>query len=50
MSRGGALVTGSASGIGRAIVLALARAGFDVAVHYRTSHDRAEATRAEACS
>jgi NAD(P)-dependent dehydrogenase (short-subunit alcohol dehydrogenase family) len=33
MSRGGALVTGSARGIGREIVLALARSGYDVAAH-----------------
>ena len=32
-----ALVTGSARGIGRAIVLALAADGYDVAVHYRSS-------------
>jgi NAD(P)-dependent dehydrogenase (short-subunit alcohol dehydrogenase family) len=48
MSRGGALVTGSASGIGRGIVLALARAGYDVAVHYRRSAENAQATRSEA--
>jgi len=48
MSRGGALVTGSASGIGRGIVLALAREGYDVAVHYRRSAESAEATRSEA--
>jgi NAD(P)-dependent dehydrogenase (short-subunit alcohol dehydrogenase family) len=48
MSRGGALVTGSASGIGRGIVLALAREGYDVAVHYRRSGESAEATRSEA--
>jgi NAD(P)-dependent dehydrogenase (short-subunit alcohol dehydrogenase family) len=48
VSRGGALVTGSAAGIGRAIALALAREGFDVAIHYRTSRDEAEATRAGA--
>ncbi|MCX7803486.1 MAG: SDR family NAD(P)-dependent oxidoreductase, partial [Meiothermus ruber] len=43
-----ALVTGSARGIGRAIVLALARQGFDVAVHYHTSALEAEQTRQEA--
>ncbi len=48
MSRGGALVTGSATGIGRGIALALAREGYDVAVHFRSSADEAEATRAEA--
>lgn len=45
---GGALVTGAAGGIGRGIVLDLADAGYDVAVHYRSSRDAAEATRAEA--
>ncbi len=48
MSRGGALVTGSAKGIGRTIVLALARDGYDVAIHYLTSGEEAERTRAEA--
>ena len=43
-----ALVTGSARGIGRAIVLALARQGFDVAVHYHQSALEAEQTRQEA--
>lgn len=43
-----ALVTGSARGIGRAMVLALAEDGFDVAVHYRSSRDEAEATAATA--
>ena len=47
MSRGGALVTGSATGIGRGIALALAREGYDVAVHYRRSAAEAEATRSE---
>lgn len=40
-----ALVTGSAKGIGRAILLALAEKGFDVAVHYRSSEAEAEQTR-----
>ncbi|RDI95975.1 bifunctional dihydropteridine reductase/dihydrofolate reductase TmpR [Meiothermus sp. QL-1] len=46
--RRAALVTGSARGIGRAILLALAEQGFDVAVHYRKSAEEAEATRREA--
>lgn len=37
-----ALVTGSAKGIGRALLLAIAECGADVAVHYHTSADRAE--------
>ncbi len=36
-----ALVTGSATGLGRAIVLGLAECGADVAVQYRTSEDAA---------
>lgn len=43
-----ALVTGSAKGIGRAILLALAEKGFDVAVHYRQSETEAERTRQQA--
>jgi 3-oxoacyl-[acyl-carrier protein] reductase len=35
--RGGALVTGSARGIGSAIALGLAAEGLDVAIHYRRS-------------
>jgi NAD(P)-dependent dehydrogenase (short-subunit alcohol dehydrogenase family) len=42
-----ALVTGAAQRIGRAIALAVADAGYDVAVHHRASHDAAEATVAE---
>lgn len=36
-ARKAALVTGAASGIGRSAVLALARAGYDVAVNYSRS-------------
>lgn len=48
MSAGGALVTGSASGIGREIGLALAREGYDVAFHFRRSAAEASAARADA--
>ena len=43
-----ALVTGGATGIGRAAVLHLARAGFDVALNYRSSAEAARAVAAEA--
>jgi NAD(P)-dependent dehydrogenase (short-subunit alcohol dehydrogenase family) len=43
-----ALVTGGGRRVGRAIVLALARSGWDVAVHYDRSREEAEATAAEA--
>jgi len=43
-----ALVTGGATGIGRAAVLALARAGYDVAINYGTSAQAAAAVAAEA--
>ncbi|MEJ2292773.1 MAG: bifunctional dihydropteridine reductase/dihydrofolate reductase TmpR [Deinococcales bacterium] len=46
--RPAALVTGSARGIGRALVLALATDGYDVAVHYRRSADEAAAVAREA--
>ncbi|WP_295996634.1 SDR family oxidoreductase [Rugamonas sp.] len=42
-----ALVTGGARRIGRAIALGLARAGWDVAVHYRASEAQAQAVVAE---
>ncbi len=43
-----ALVTGAATGIGRAAVLALARAGYDVALNYSSSQAAARETAAEA--
>ena len=42
-----ALVTGSASGIGRAAALRLARAGYDVAINYSRSGDTAAETLGE---
>lgn len=42
-----ALVTGGATGIGRSAVLALARAGFDVAINYASSISAAQALAAE---
>ena len=47
-SRKAALVTGAATGIGRAAVLALARAGYDVAVNYSSSEKAARDTAAAA--
>jgi 3-oxoacyl-[acyl-carrier protein] reductase len=43
-----ALVTGGATGIGRAAVLHLARAGYDVGLNYRSSGDAAREVAAEA--
>lgn len=45
---GRALVTGGAKRLGRAMVLYLAKRGYDVAVHYGTSRDAADATAADA--
>ena len=42
-----ALVTGGAKRVGRAIVLRLAQAGLDVAIHHRTSKTEAEQTSGE---
>ena len=46
-SRGAALVTGAGRRIGRALALEAARAGFDVAVHYRTAREEAQAVADE---
>jgi 3-oxoacyl-[acyl-carrier protein] reductase len=43
-----ALVTGAASGIGRATALALARAGYEVAINYSRSEKEAKAVAEEA--
>jgi NAD(P)-dependent dehydrogenase (short-subunit alcohol dehydrogenase family) len=42
-----ALVTGGAKRLGRAMAITLARAGFDVAIHYAASEAEAAATAAE---
>lgn len=41
------LVTGSSRGIGRAIALRLARAGFDIVLHCRSRREEAEAVQSE---
>lgn len=48
MQRKKALVTGGATGIGRSAVLALSRAGYDVAINYASSARAAEQVAAEA--
>jgi NAD(P)-dependent dehydrogenase (short-subunit alcohol dehydrogenase family) len=45
--RGAALVTGGARRIGRALAVAAAEAGFDVAIHVRSPGDEAEAAAGE---
>lgn len=47
MSQKVALVTGASRGIGAACALALGRAGFKVAIHYRGSEDKAKALLAQ---
>jgi 3-oxoacyl-[acyl-carrier protein] reductase len=46
-SKGTVLVTGSSSGIGRAIALRLAAAGHDIVVHCRASREAADAVAAD---
>ena len=43
-----ALITGAASGIGRGVAIALARAGYDVGINYSSSEAAAAKTAAEA--
>jgi 3-oxoacyl-[acyl-carrier protein] reductase len=47
-SKRAALITGAASGIGRAAAVALAAAGYDVAINYSRSEDAARETAAKA--
>lgn len=42
-----ALVTGSAKGVGKALATTLAKAGYDVAIHYNRSQDAALELRAQ---
>jgi NAD(P)-dependent dehydrogenase (short-subunit alcohol dehydrogenase family) len=46
-ARGTALITGAARRIGRALALAMAGAGYDIAVHHLQSHDDADRLAAE---
>lgn len=41
------LITGSSRGIGKAIALRLAASGFDIAMHFHSNQDAANATKAE---
>ncbi len=44
------LITGSSRGIGKAIALQLAEAGFDIALHFHSNKVAAEQTREELSS
>lgn len=41
------LITGAATRLGRSIATAMAQAGWDIAIHYRDSHDEAQSLQAE---
>lgn len=45
-----ALVTGASGGIGQAICLTLAQAGFDMAIHYHSDKQKAEALEEKICA
>lgn len=47
MGRKTALITGAAKGIGRAVTIELARAGYDVVINYHSDPDGAESLRRE---
>lgn len=47
MENKAALVTGAADRIGRALALSLASRGYDIALHYNTSGEKAEKARGE---
>lgn len=47
MTKGAALITGAARRIGRALALEAARAGYDIAIHHRDSHEDADSLAAE---
>lgn len=50
MSAPSILITGSSRGIGKAVALALAAEGYDIAVHCRSRRDEAEAVAAAVCA
>jgi NAD(P)-dependent dehydrogenase (short-subunit alcohol dehydrogenase family) len=47
MTRNLALVTGGAQRLGKAFALSLARMGYDILLHYHSSEEEAQCTKAE---